>query len=199
MVTMHATEQPDLTRLTYAVVEPIAVTQTLNGLNGLDPSVRLLLEEADEDIRAHRFESALDIGLLVSALEPNYLPNYIRSAELLVLTDRLQEARRLTDTIRKLTNVNGGNQYELHLTRVETHLNPSADTLLKFAYYLLESGQHSLLGPYAAAAIDASIAESRHLQERARAALGKRRKRQSQRSLVPGARAVARRWSRISA
>ncbi len=161
-MTAPATRHPNY--IEAARLDRVAFWSPLPAAGNLSSAAQALVRESDADIRKQRFESALDASFTLNALEPTYLPGYIRSVELLVATLRRDHARTLLDTIIHREQVLDHNDFELELSRLKTHIEPDPDQAYQLAQRLIGDEHDTHLVPYVPAAIEL-LAEADRLDE----------------------------------
>lgn len=137
--------EPELGRITIASPLPLAP--------GLPDAVVRAIRDADADVAAGRYESALDLTLYAETLAPTYLPLFIRHAELLIATGRPQDALALASTITRLMEVRGDTSSAVDVARVVAHAAPTHDNVVALAQALLQAGDPALIARYLPAAI----------------------------------------------
>jgi tetratricopeptide (TPR) repeat protein len=137
-----------------AALDRIAFWNPLPASSELTPSGRELLRDADTNLRSGRLDSALDSTLGLNAVEPGYIPGFIRTAEILLATNRRDHARRLIDTIGQQQTLTGSDAFELQLSKLRIHVHSDADLALQLANRILLQEDSRFATPYIPAAID---------------------------------------------
>lgn len=158
-MTVHSAEHPNY--LEAATLERVSFWTSLPATGELSTPGKSLIRETDADIRQNRLESALDAALALNAVEPGYIPGFIRTAELLVATRRRDHARALLRTISQREELLGSTEFEVELSRIRIHLSPDVDVTAAFAYRLLDHSTGGQAVPYVPAAINQLMSEDR--------------------------------------
>ncbi len=161
------TASSHLTMTDAAALDNIVFLSPLPGVSSLPAHSRSLIRESDSDIKSQRLESALDACLAVNASEPEYVPGFIRTAELLIATRRRDSARRLLKTIQLREDLAGHSAYALELKRIQSHVEKDVEQAFQLAQQLLEDPADRSVIPYVPAAI-----EELHIAERRDDSLG---------------------------
>ncbi|MEX2425884.1 MAG: tetratricopeptide repeat protein [Thermomicrobiaceae bacterium] len=152
-----------------AVLDRVAFWNPLPSTSNLSPAARALLREADANLNSDQLESALDATFGLNAIEPDYVPGFIRAAEILIATNRRDHARRLLRSIKLQQDFHDSDSYDLELSKLQTHVDPDPDRALALAKHILEKGEAGLATPYIPSAID-RLSEAGRLEEAAQLA-----------------------------
>ena len=142
-------------------LERVAFWSPLPGTSELSTSAKALIRNSDIDIRQDRLESALDSTLALIAEEPEFIPGFIRTAELLIATRRRDHARRMLRTLRNRQSTIESSDFDLELSKIQAHVDPGIEVIKRFAEQLLEDSQSKDVTPYVPAAINRLVTANR--------------------------------------
>jgi tetratricopeptide (TPR) repeat protein len=159
-MTARLIEQPNYAEA--ANLDQVAFWTSLPDTESLSAPAQALLRETDSDIRERRLESALDASLGLNSTEPDYLPGYIRTTELLIATRRRDHARTLLETMARHQSAYGCGDFSLQLTKLQAHVEHDVNLTLELATRIVEGHERSFLVPYVPAAIEQLLAAERH-------------------------------------
>lgn len=144
-----------------AALDNIVLLNPLPEVASLPATSRSLIRESDADIKSGRMESALDAALSINASEPEFVPGFIRTAELMIATRRRDAARRMLRTIQLRQELAENSAFTLELNRIQAHVEPDPDRAQQLAHQILEDpGQRSAI-PYVPSAIDQMVSAGR--------------------------------------
>jgi tetratricopeptide (TPR) repeat protein len=152
-------------RLTYtqaASLDNVNFWASLPGVRDLPDSAQRLVRILDEDLRANRFESALDAALALNAAAPDYIPGFIRTTELLVATRRRDRARAILASIEQHEQISDREDFELAISRIKMHLGTETDQAYALAHRLLGTRDQRMIIPYVPAAVEQLICDQRY-------------------------------------
>jgi tetratricopeptide (TPR) repeat protein len=135
-------------------LDRVAFWTSLPAHGELDSTARGYLRDSDNDIARGRYESALDRSLAVNAHANDYIPGFVRTAELLVATNRIHRARRLVNTILQHESLIERNEFELELAKLLIHTDPEPKSARTIAEAIIDSGSKRLFEPYVPASIE---------------------------------------------
>jgi tetratricopeptide (TPR) repeat protein len=164
LIVMSATSAsyPKLTEV--AALDQIVFLSTLPNFSNLPAQTRSLVREADANIKADHLESALELSLSVNASEPEYVPGYLRTVELLIATRRRDAARDLLRTIRKLEDLADRTTFSLEIERIQAHVDPDTEKAHNLALEILQGGANHPYTPYVPAAIE-RLSQNEHADD----------------------------------
>jgi tetratricopeptide (TPR) repeat protein len=137
-----------------AALDNIVFLNPLPDVASLGQSSRSLIRESELDIKARRLESALDASMAVNASEPEYVPGFIRTVELMIATRRRDAARRLLRTIQLREELAERTTFTLELDRIQAHVELDPERAQLLAHQILEDSSARPAVPYVPAAID---------------------------------------------
>jgi tetratricopeptide (TPR) repeat protein len=158
MTVRHA-EHPNYVEA--AALEQVAFWSPLPSSSELGPLGRQLVRESESNIKRGLLDSALDASLALNAAEPEYIPGFIRTAELLVATSRRDHARRILRSVTRRQSVSETSEFSLEISKVQTHVTLDSELLHSFANQLLERDKPASTEPYVPAAINALVQADR--------------------------------------
>jgi tetratricopeptide (TPR) repeat protein len=147
--------------LGVASLDNVSFWIPLPGASDLPDAAQRLVRVAEADIHSRRFESALDATLAVNANAPDFLPGFIRAAELLIATRRRDRAKTLIESIERHEQVFDRDEFELAISRVKVHLGTETDHAYALAHRLLGASTRQAIFPYVPAAVEQLIADQR--------------------------------------
>lgn len=158
-MTARAAEHPNYTGA--ATLERVAFWTPLPASGNLTSAGQQLVRESDANIKQCRLESALDASLELNAIEPEYIPGFVRTSELLIATRRRDHASRMLTSIVKREATVDSDDFELQLSKLQFHLKPDVDIATAFAYQMLDQSSKRQTVPYVPAAIEQLISAGR--------------------------------------
>lgn len=138
---------------------PLEVRPHVAGPPQLPTAIARWVQDADADIARGRYESALDLTLLAEALAPDYLPLFVRHAELLLTTDRPRDAVYMAELVSRLLEARGEDGHPFELLRIVAHAEPSAARLVDLARGALQIGQPRMIERYVPDALGLLVAQ----------------------------------------
>jgi tetratricopeptide (TPR) repeat protein len=121
-----------------------------------------LVRESDLDMREGRYESALDAAIALNASAPEFIPGFIRTAELLIATQRKGGARSILQSVIRREELYERDRYELALSKIHAHVVSDADLVYELAHQILSNGNRDLTVPYVPAAIQKLTDQERY-------------------------------------
>lgn len=153
----------------------VYLTTPLPGAERLPRSVQRLIAETERDFHEGRRQSALDLCHVVTAQAPDYIPNYLRTAQVRIALGDVEGARAIIATVERFYEIEGI-QDDPMLESLYVALNPDdTDALVRYARYLLAQPGPVAVEPFVPAAIDATLdVEPDTARELARALLERR-------------------------
>ena len=134
----------------------IYMTAPLPGAERLPRSIQRLIAETERDFNEGRRQAALDLSHVVTAQAPEFIPNYLRTAQIRIALGDIQGARSLVATVERLYQLDGIEDDPV-LRSIHVAMNPDdSRALVEHAKYLLSQPVLSASEPFLPAAIEAT-------------------------------------------
>ncbi len=135
----------------------VHLTAPLPGVDRLPRNIQRIVVEAERDFNEGRKESALDLCHVVTASAPDFIPNYLRMAEVRIALGDERGARSLVASVERFYDIEGDPDDQM-LHSIYLALNPDdTESLVQHARNLLAEPNATVLEPYVPAAIDATM------------------------------------------
>ncbi|MEZ4573080.1 MAG: hypothetical protein R2849_22725 [Thermomicrobiales bacterium] len=134
----------------------IHLTAPLPGADRLPRPVQRLIAETERDFNEGRRHSALDLCYVVTAQAPEFVPNYLRAAQIRIALGDIDGAMGLVESVERLQAMDGIEDDPM-LRSIRVALNPDdVEGLVEHARYLLGQQVVGAGDPFLPAAIEAT-------------------------------------------
>ncbi|MEZ4522841.1 MAG: tetratricopeptide repeat protein [Thermomicrobiales bacterium] len=134
----------------------IHLTAPLPGADRLPRPVQRLIAETERDFNDGRRHSALDLCYVVTAQAPEFVPNYLRAAQIRIALGDIEGAMGLVESVERLQAMDGIEDDPM-LRSIRVALNPDdVEGLVEHARYLLGQQVVGAGDPFLPAAIEAT-------------------------------------------
>jgi len=138
--------------------EPLVhLTTPLPGAERLPRPIQRLIAETERDFHEGRRQAALDLCHVVTAQAPDYIPNYLRTAQVRIALGDIEGAKAIIATVERFYELEGIEDDPM-LESLYVALNPDdTEALVRFARYLLAQPGPVAVEPFVPAAIEATL------------------------------------------
>ncbi|CAN5813967.1 hypothetical protein BH23CHL2_BH23CHL2_13400 [soil metagenome] len=134
----------------------IHLTAPLSGSERLPRSVQRLIAETERDFHEGRRQAALDLCHVVTSQAPDFIPNYLRTAQVRIALGDLEGASGLVDSVKNLYRLDGIEDDPM-LRSIHVSMHPDdSRALVEHAKYLLNQQIIAVNDPFLPAAIEAA-------------------------------------------
>lgn len=134
----------------------IHLTAPLPGSERLPRAIQRLIAETERDFNEGRRHAALDLCSVVIARAPDFIPNYLRAAQIRIALDDIEGAESLIGSVERLYALDGIEDDPM-LRGIRVALNPDdSRALVEHAKFLLGQQIIGTNDPFLPAAIEAT-------------------------------------------
>lgn len=134
----------------------VHLTAPLPGAERLPRAVQRLIAETERDFNEGRRNAALDLCYVVTAQAPDFIPNYLRAAQIRIALGDIDGAKALIKSVEDLYELDGVEDDPM-LRGLHVALNPDdSRALVDHAKYLLSQQIIGTNDPFLPAAIEAT-------------------------------------------
>lgn len=132
-------------------------SRQLPGADRLPRDAQRLITDAEHEFQAGRIEAALDSTMVALSMAPDFIPIFVRLAQLRIAVSDLDGARDLVATLDRRLEFEDS-LFDDILGPVRVALDPGdTEALVSFARRLLEQHNTSMIEPFVPAAIEATL------------------------------------------
>jgi tetratricopeptide (TPR) repeat protein len=132
-------------------------TSPLPGTESQSPSIQRMSSAGEKYFADDRVYSALDLTQIMCAEAPDFLPGFVRLAEIQIALGRFDQAKALYRNLKRRYEVDG-EQVPWLVESLGVSLNPGdTSALIGYAMTLIEAGEASALDPFVPAAISRAV------------------------------------------